>query len=126
RTKPSTSDQADTAPSEQIAAFEPTWLRYAPLTLSGLAAIGLLISLVWRSAHELDINLESFGPLRAGLDWVRHSSPAAVIATAVVAVLLVVLLGSLVVYVFQYYGYRLVREPDATLHVRRGLLTRSA
>ncbi|HWE90019.1 MAG TPA: PH domain-containing protein [Pseudonocardiaceae bacterium] len=119
---------ADTGQRESgalIASLRPAWLAYAPLTLSGLASIGVLLALVWRSANELDINPANVPGLRSGVHWVEHASVGGLIAVGTVIVLLVVVVGSVVVYVFQFAGYRLTREPDATLHVRRGLLTRS-
>jgi putative membrane protein len=110
--------------AEEIARLDPKWLAYAPLTLSGIAAIGVLMGLVWRSMGELNIN--SAGVVRAVLRWVAHTPTGMVVLSGVLATLLVVVLGSMLVYLFQFYGYRLTSEPDATLHVRRGLLTTSA
>jgi putative membrane protein len=110
---------------EPIALLRPAWLAYAPLTLSGLASIGLLLALVWRSANELNISPANVPGLRSGVHWVEHASVGGLIAVGAVVVLLVVVVGSMIVYVLQFAGYRLSREPDATLHIRRGLLTRS-
>jgi putative membrane protein len=111
--------------STPIASLNPSWLRYAPLTLSGLVAVGALLGLIWRSLNELGINPEGFGPLRDTLRWATHSSPGLVIGVTVLIALVIIVFGSMVVYVFQFNGYRLTRESDDTLHVRRGLLTTS-
>lgn len=108
-----------------IAALRPRWLAYAPLTLSGLASIGVLALVVWRSVNELNINPTNLPGLRAGTRWIEHASVGGLVAAGAIVLLLVVVVGSVVVYVFQFAGYQLTREPDATLHIRRGLLTRS-
>ncbi len=114
------------APSEEIASLQRKWLRYAPLTLSGLAAIAALGGIIWRSVNELGINIANIGSVRTGLHWIETTPPVLVVAIVAVGGLIVVLGGSVIVYVVQFAGYRLTREPDATLHVRRGLLTKSA
>ena len=51
------------APAEVIAALDWRWLRYAPLTLSGLFAESpLRRCLAWRSLNELDINVSRHRP----------------------------------------------------------------
>lgn len=111
--------------STPIAELRPSWLRYAPLTLSGLVAVGALLGVIWRSLNELGISPERFGPLRDTLQWATHTSPSMVIGVTVMIALVVIVFGSMIVYVFQFNGYRLTRESDDTLHVRRGLLTTS-
>jgi putative membrane protein len=122
----STASEPAPAPGERIAALDWGWLRYAPLTLSGLAAIGVLAGLVWRSFNELDINVSRFQLAREGLHWAERTSLVMVILIGALIGLLVVLFGSVLVYTFKFAGYTLTREADDTLHIRRGLLTTSA
>ncbi|HEX3783964.1 MAG TPA: PH domain-containing protein [Pseudonocardiaceae bacterium] len=127
RLSPSTDEPAaPERPSEEIASLQRKWLRYAPLTLSGLAAIAALAGIIWRTINELGINVANIGSVRSGLHWIESTPTGLVIAIGVVGGLIVVLGGSVIVYIVQFAGYRLTREPDATLHVRRGLLTKSA
>jgi len=121
-----TGSVAPAQPSEEIATLQRKWLRYAPLTLSGLAAIAALAGIIWRTVNELGINVANIGSVRSGLRWIESTPTGVVIAIGVIGGLVVVLGGSVIVYVVQFAGYRLTREPDATLHVRRGLLTKSA
>ena len=113
-------------PGQEIASLQRKWLRYAPLTLSGLAAIVALAGIVWRTVNELGIDVANIGSVRTGLHWIENTPTGIVIAVGVIGGLIVVLGGSMLVYVVQFAGYRLTREPDHTLHVRRGLLTKSA
>jgi putative membrane protein len=111
---------------ELIAELDRRWLRYAPLTLSGLFAMSALLGLVWRSLNELYIRVSRIGLLRAGERFAQSAGTGEIIAIIGVIAVVIIGFGSMVVYLFRYAGYRLAREPDATLHVRRGLLTTSA
>lgn len=113
-------------PAETLERLDWAWLRYAPLTLSGLFAIVAVAGLVWRSVNELNIRVDRIGLLRSGVHWVQRSSLLMVIVILAVIALLIIVFGSMVVYALKYSGYRLTRESDDTLHVRRGLLTSSA
>lgn len=118
-------DEAPTR-SEVIQKLDWAWLRYAPLTLSGLVAVAAIGGLVWRSISELDIHVSRIGLLRDGEHWFQSAGLATVIGVVVVVALVIIVFGSMIVYVLKFTGYQLTRESDDTLHVRRGLLTTSA
>jgi putative membrane protein len=113
-------------PGDVLAKLDWGWLRYAPLTLSGLFAVAAVLGIVWRSLNELDIDVSRVGALQDGVHWFERSNISAVIAVFTVVILVIIVFGSMVVYVLKFSGYRLTRETDDTLHVRRGLLTTSA
>lgn len=113
-------------PSEVIAQLDWRWLRYAPLTLSGLFAIAAIAGIAWRSLGELNIDPSRLGLARDGVHWVERTGLVTVIAVAAVLALVIIVFGSVIVYTLKFNGYRLTREADDTLHVRRGLLTTSA
>lgn len=119
-------EQPTRRPAATLARLDWGWLRYAPLTLSGLFAIAAVAGLVWRSVNELDIRVDRIGLLRSGVHWVERSSLVMVVVVLAVVALLIIVFGSMVVYALKYSGYALTRESDDTLHVRRGLLTTSA
>ncbi|WP_442978089.1 PH domain-containing protein [Saccharothrix sp. 6-C] len=108
-------------PSVVLSEWDNGWLRYAPLTLSGLVAAGALFGFVMNFARELDI--EVLEPMSEAAHWVAEQPLGLTIAVIGAVVLLVATLGSALVYVVQFWGYRLTREPDDTVRVRRGLLT---
>lgn len=107
----------------ELARLDLRWLRYAPLTLSGLTSVGVLIGIGFRLVDETNGDLPSIGPIHAVLDWMEHSALAEVVLVAMLVVVGMVSLGSLLGYVFQFWNYRLTRETDGTLRVRRGLFT---
>ncbi|MCC8243921.1 PH domain-containing protein [Saccharothrix sp. NEAU-S10] len=108
-------------PGVVLSEWDNRWLRYAPLTLSGLVAAGALFGFVMNFARELDI--EVFEPMSEAAHWVVEQPLGLTIAVFAGVVLLVATFGSVLVYVVQFWGYRLTREPDDTVRVRRGLLT---
>ncbi|WP_226355631.1 PH domain-containing protein [Pseudonocardia sp. ICBG601] len=109
---------------ERLDRIDWSSLRYAPLTVSSLAAIGALAGAGWNLLNETGLDPRSL----PGADAVAGElSAAPVWATVLVAVgllLLVMVAGSIVLFVERWWDYRLSREPDGTLRVRRGLLTK--
>lgn len=112
--------------SDVLAQLDWGWLRYAPLTLSGLFAVAAIAGIVWRSFNELDIDPDKIGLARQGVHWLKNANVSTVIAVAAVVALVIIVFGSMIVYALKFNGYQLSREADDTLHVRRGLLTTSA
>ncbi|WP_226351825.1 MULTISPECIES: PH domain-containing protein [unclassified Pseudonocardia] len=109
---------------EELDRIDWSSLRYAPLTVSSLAAIGALAGAGWNLLNETGLDPRSL----PGADTVAGElATAPVWATVLVAVgalLLVMVVGSIVLFVERWWDYRLSREPDGTLRVRRGLLTK--
>ncbi|WP_308214162.1 PH domain-containing protein [Umezawaea endophytica] len=120
------STDADAPPheaSKPLAKLDPKWLRFAPLTLSGLVAVGGTFGVLMNYAQELDLRRSAFSGLHDVVEWVTNAPLALTIAVLLGVVLVLAVIASLLVYVVQFWGYRLTREADGTLRVRRGLLT---
>jgi putative membrane protein len=105
-------------PGEDLARLDPRWLRFAPLTLSGLVAVGTTFGVLMNYAQELDLH-----PSSSTIDWLTGSPIAVTVAVAAAVVLVLAVVGSLLIYVLQFWNFRLTREADGTVRVRRGLLT---
>ncbi|MFJ8917569.1 PH domain-containing protein [Amycolatopsis sp. NPDC102389] len=116
--------EAQAPPPEQIVAeVDRKWVRYAPFTLSGLAVVGAIFAAVWHFAHQLDIAPENVGPLRDLMDGLANTALWLIVVVAAVALLVVVSLLSVGGYVLSFWNFKLTRESEGTLHVRRGLIT---
>lgn len=102
-----------------LAVLDPTWVRYAPLTITGLlsalAIFGFANQLI-RAAFEQGYARDAFGSLGEHTWWVD------LLVGLVVLVVLVSVLA-VVGYVLQFWGFRLTRHRGGTLHVARGLVT---
>ncbi len=112
------------AEPEVISRIDWSWLRFAPLTATSLAGIGVIIS----AGYNL---LESTGIRARDLPGVSEATrqlneaPVWLAVLQVGGVLLALaVLGAVLMYVERWWGYLLTREPDGSLLMRRGLLTR--
>ncbi len=110
-------------PEQEIARLDWSWLRYAPLTTSSLVAVGAVAGAAGQFAGELGVDpteVDAISGAREQLDtaplWL-----GAIVFT--VFVLIVAVLGSILIFVEGWWGFRLVREAGGTLRVRRGGLT---
>lgn len=104
--------------SDELARLDWRWLRFAPLTFSSLAGFGAIAAAGLNLLLELGVTPRQLGGaafrLAGGTGW----------AVLVSAALLLAVVGSCALFVERWWNYRLTREADGTLRVRRGLLTR--
>lgn len=115
---------APVAPAESVvAAFNPSWVRFAPFTLSGLVTVGVVIGFVTNVLREARVDPERFGPLRAAMDQLSRVPILAAAAEILVAGVVVVSVFSVVGYLLAFWNFRLTRSPHGTLHAYRGLIT---
>lgn len=101
----------------ELARLDWRWLRFAPLTFSSLAGFGAIAAAAFNLLLELGVTPRELGGaafrLLNGTGW----------TLLVVSALLLAVIGSSALFVARWWGYRLTREPDGTLRVRRGLFT---
>nr|WP_255426376.1 PH domain-containing protein [Pseudonocardia sp. C8] len=114
---------ADPGPGEELDRLDWDSLRYAPLTAGSLAAVGAVAGAGWNLLHEAGVDPRTL-PGAAAVTGELAGAPiwASVLAGGV-ALLLLMVAGSIALFVERWWGFRLTREPDGTLRVRRGLLT---
>ncbi|MGH3470589.1 MAG: PH domain-containing protein [Nocardioidaceae bacterium] len=110
-------------PEQLIAQLDPWWVRFAPFTLSGAVTGLAILAFGWRIESETNVDVTKLGPFRGVLRHLEQGSvPAAVIEVAVVVVVFVAL-ASGVRYLLAFWGFRLSRHTEGSLHISRGLLT---
>jgi putative membrane protein len=132
RRAPSADADADTAapgaapPEREIARLQPAWIAYGPFTLSGLLTLGLLGSFAANAVNESNVDPRTIGPVRQAADRVDALGTVVAVAALAAAVLLAVAVLSAAGYVLAFWGFRLTRRPEGTLHVVRGLITTRA
>ncbi|MFI7115455.1 PH domain-containing protein [Amycolatopsis sp. NPDC049868] len=115
--------EAAPPPEQVVAEVDRKWVRYAPFTLSGLAVVGAVFAAVWHFAHQLNIAPENVGPLQDLLDGLANTALWLIVVVAAAGLLVVVSLLSVGGYVLSFWNFKLTRESEGTLHIRRGLLT---
>ncbi|MFD5086772.1 PH domain-containing protein [Kitasatospora sp. NPDC058406] len=106
-----------------LAVLRLSWLRYAPLTVWGLAWIGFVAGGFARLLDSLRINPADVGFLRAAWTGLTALPLWAAVTVPVLAVLLLGALTSLVTFVETWWDYRLDEVDDGTLRLRRGLFS---
>jgi putative membrane protein len=107
----------------EIVRLRLSWLRFAPLTMTGLVVLGVLYGTVIQISNATNVNLAKSGLVRllvadfAALDIVERVLVGA--AVAIVGYVLISLVG----YIAVYWNFRLAGYDDDTVRVTRGLLS---
>jgi putative membrane protein len=122
-------DRAAVAPTASAHATELgrlrwSWLRFAPLTVSSLVGVGAVAGAALNLFSELGVDPRDVGIVSGTARALRTAPLAVGIVVVAAALLAVAAVGSVVLFAERWYAYRLSREPDASLRVFRGLLTR--
>lgn len=113
-------DVPDEAPppvdDEVLVRLDPSWIRYAPLTVTGLASAAAIVGFASQGFSRFSQERSVF---RDGASFVSR------LAWWVDVLLLLGVVSLLAVgaYVLTFWGFRLTRNRLGTLHTRRGLLT---
>lgn len=118
--------EENTAPERTVAAFSPAWLRFAPFTMSGVATVLTAWAIGGRIVNEFQLG-DTVTPWVDRLrDATAQLSLLVLVLTVLIGGLVLVSVLSVAAYSLANWGYRLTRRGDATLYVRRGLLTSRA
>ncbi|WP_197378368.1 PH domain-containing protein [Mycolicibacterium mengxianglii] len=102
-----------------LARWQPSWLRYSPLSMSGLVMITAAAGLIYQAG--LGQVLQRSAVVESGLDAAQHFGVAASAAAAAV----VVLVASVALSVGRSlltYGNLVLRRHGDTLHLQHGLV----
>ncbi|MEV5833821.1 PH domain-containing protein [Nocardia sp. NPDC052112] len=105
--------------AREIGHWRASWVRYAPLSLTGFAIIAPIVGLAFQYG---------FGEIVFSSDTVRNieDGSAVLIAVAIAlligAIVVIVSLAACTRYLTTYFGLR-VLDNDRTLHLRHGLFT---
>lgn len=115
------------APGEELVRLDWRWLRYAPLSVTGLTALWLVVSSGLQTVDDLRRS-------DAGRAWFAGAAQVTegwgtghFLLLALAVVVVVAGVGSVLVFAEAWWGFVLHREPagsaQGTLRSRRGLLT---
>ncbi len=111
---------------QEIARLDPSWVRYAPFTLSGAITSVAVLGFGWRLNNEAHVNFSRLGPLRTIRDQLRHTSALLDVGAIMVAGIAIVSIAATIGYALAFWGFRLTRHDGGSLHVSRGLITSRA
>jgi putative membrane protein len=107
----------------EIVRLRKSWIRFAPLTLTGLVILGVLVGFLTQTEHDAGVALTSLGPVHTGIHDVSRMSLAESIPIGALAIILLLLVVSVLGYVAVFWNFRLVRTGRGSLLVTRGLLS---
>jgi len=111
------------APEAALAQAAPSWIRYAPFTLSGFLTVLVVLGFAWRIVSEARLDPARLGEATAGYLRLVAVPRWAELLGLSLALLVVVTFASTIAYVLAFWGFRLVRRPGGALQVTRGLLS---
>jgi putative membrane protein len=101
-----------------LARWRPAWLRYAPLSFSGLLMIGAAIGLAYQSGLGLTIQQRL---AKAGTEAAHRTGVVVVVSVGVVGTVAVAVLLA-VLWSWSTYGNLILRRGEGVLHLRHGVL----
>lgn len=112
------------AAGTELARLSWAWLRFAPLTVLAVASVGALLGGVWQLLEQAGVDVTDVGAIEGAVGWLRARPVVAAVGSVAAFLLVAGVLGALARYAEAWWGFRLSRQPDGTLLVSRGLLTR--
>jgi putative membrane protein len=118
---------ATAPPAELLARIDWSWLRFAPLTFSSLAGVGVIAAAVFNILNDFGVDPTEIGAVDDAATRLSRGPIWAAVGVVAVIVLVTAVLGALLLFTERWFGYRLTRERSgegATLRVHRGLFTR--
>ncbi len=123
---PAAAPEAGGEPEILIARLRPSWIRFAPLTLTGMVIVGIVFGFVAQLADATHIDVTTIGPVhRLSAQFGTLPLASRLLSGAAVVVGGLVLIST-AGYIAIFWNFRLVRHGTATLRVTRGLLSTRA
>lgn len=110
----------------ELARLDPRWVRFAPFTMSGVLGAAAILGLGWNLLDRLNVTPTDVGPVRVVIDHLERTVIWLDILQGLVALAALVTILAIGGYVLSYWGFRLTRHAQGTLHITRGLLTTRA
>lgn len=108
-------------PGRVLARWEPAWLRYSPLSFTGLAMIAAAAGLLYQAGAG--VLLRDSGLAEGGRDAAQRFGVTATLAVVVIVVLVASVVLSVLRSLLTYGNLLLVRDAEV-LHLEHGLLRR--
>ena len=110
----------------ELARLDPRWVRFAPFTTSGVLASAAILGVGWNLLDQLRVTPTDVGPVKGLINHLQRTPIWADVLQGLVALVTVVTVLSIGGYVLSYWGFRLSRHAQGSLHITRGLLTTRA
>ncbi len=124
RPAPAHGDQPGLAErTNELVRLRVSWLRFAPLTMTGLVVLGVLFGAILQITNATDVNLAATGPVRRVVaDFAAFSVLQRILVGGAVVIAGYVLIA-MAGYIAVFWNFRLAEYGADTLRVTRGLLS---
>jgi putative membrane protein len=110
-------------PEVELARLRPSWIRFAPYSLTGFALVATAAGVGTRILGDAGLWHTTTETAVTGLRDALRFGPAALVAVLVIGLIVVATLISMAAYTLAFWGFRLVRRSDGALHTSRGLIS---
>ncbi len=110
----------------ELARLDPRWVRFAPFTMSGVLGAAAILGVGWNLLDRLDVTPTDVLPVRGVIDHLERTVIWLDVLQGLVVLAVLVSILAIGGYVLSYWGFRLTRHAQGTLHITRGLLTTRA
>jgi putative membrane protein len=107
----------------ELARLAPGWVRYAPLTLTGLVIVGVVVGSAFQVIDATHVDITTIGPVHRLTVTLSHLTVLQRALEVALAVLALLVLLSVAGYVALFWNFRLVSQGTGMLRVSRGLLS---
>jgi putative membrane protein len=107
----------------ELARLAPSWVRFAPLTLTGLVIVGVVIGSGTQVIDATHIDITAIGPVHRLAIRFGGLAPAQQVLDGALVVLALLVLLSVAGYVALFWNFRIVSQGSGALRVSRGLLS---
>jgi putative membrane protein len=116
--RPAPTSEREPPPVREVLRLDPSWVRFAPLTSTGIAIAGAALGVLFQSFHTLEL-VPSID-----LSRVAKLGVALLLVLAFVGILVTICLLAVIGYLLTNFGFRLTHTgAEGSWHMRRGLLT---
>ena len=109
----------------ELARLDPRWVRFAPFTMSGVLGAAAILGIGWNLFDQFGVEANE-GPVRGVLDHLKRTAIWLDVLQGMVALVVLVTVLAIGGYGLSYWGFRLSRHAQGSLHITRGLLTTRA
>ena len=110
----------------ELARLDPSWVRFAPFTTSGVLASAAILGVGWNLLDQLGVTPTDVGPVKGVLDHLERTAIWVDVLQGTLALVTAVTVLSIGGYVLSYWGFHLSRHAQGSLLITRGLLTTRA
>jgi putative membrane protein len=116
-------DAARERSGQNFSRWRPSWVRYAPFTLSGVTSIVVVVFFVLQIQFFENGLLTRLAIVKSTLSQVEHLPTLTLAAWGVPALIIVAAAVAAVRYVLAYAHFAISRVDRSTLHITHGLLS---